>query len=138
MPPAVGWIGSILYVFGGGQAISYNTIVHHSEVSMAIKYGADVWIVTPPVTPATYVGHDVKPEKKFIHLEILGARAVHSKHVHVFNLLNAMKSYLKDHHQTYKPYASNNWHMNRAGHILAGHILANAILRRAKSMGLTS
>ncbi|MHB1684332.1 MAG: SGNH/GDSL hydrolase family protein [Bacilli bacterium] len=109
-----------------------------SEVSMAIKFGADVWIVTPPVTPATYVGHDVELERVYAYREILGARAVHSTHVHVFELLNAMKTYLRDHHQSYKPYASNNWHMNQAGHVLAGHILADAILRRAKSIGLTS
>lgn len=109
-----------------------------SEVSMATKFGADVWIVTPPVTPATYVGHDVKLERVFAYREILGARAVHSPHVHVFDLLNAMKIYLREHHQSYKPYASNNWHMNQAGHVLAGHILADAILRRAKSIDLTS
>ncbi len=112
--------------------------VIQSEVSMAVKFGADVWIVTPPVTPATYVGHDVKLERVYAYREILGARAVHSTHVHVFDLLNAMKTYLRDHHQSYKPYASNNWHMNKAGHVLAGQILADAILRRAKSIGLTS
>lgn len=112
--------------------------VIQSEVSMAIKTGADVWIVTPPVSPATYVGHDVKLEPAYAYREILGARAVHSTHVHVFDLLNAMKKFLKDHHQSYKPYVSNNWHLNQAGHVLAGQILADAISRRAKSIGLTS
>lgn len=107
-----------------------------SEVAMAIKAGADVWIVTPPVTTATYVGHDVKLEVEYIHREITGARAVHSTHVHVFDLTNAMKAYLVDHHESYKPYQSNNWHMNQAGHVLAGMILADAILRRAKTIGL--
>lgn len=107
-----------------------------SEVSMAVKSGAAVWIVTPPVTPATYVGHDVTLERQYAYREILGARAVHNPNVHVFTLLSDMKTYLRAHQESYKPYASNNWHMNRAGHILAGHILADAILRRAKSIGL--
>lgn len=111
--------------------------VIQSEVSMAITYGADVWLVTPPVTPASYVGHDVELEREYAGLEISGARAVHSTHVHVFDLMNAMKKYLKDHQQSYKPYSSNNWHMNQAGHVLAGQILADAIVQRAKSMGLT-
>ncbi|KYP81343.1 hypothetical protein AYW79_01425 [Ferroacidibacillus organovorans] len=108
------------------------------EVSMAVAYGADVWIVTPPVTPATYVGHDVKLEQVYTNLEVAGAREVHSSHVHVFDLLSAMKSYLKVHHLSYKPYASNNWHMNLAGHILAGQILANEILTKSKAIGLVA
>ncbi|KUO95336.1 SGNH/GDSL hydrolase family protein [Ferroacidibacillus organovorans] len=108
------------------------------EVSMAVSYGAQVWVVTPPVTPATYVGHDVKLEQVYTNLEVAGAREVHSSKVHVFDLLSAMENYLKVHHQSYKPYASNNWHMNLAGHILAGQILANEILAKAKAIGIAS
>ncbi len=109
-----------------------------SEVKMAVKYGAQVWVVTPPVTPATYVGHDVKLEQQFVNLEINGANAVHDQRVHVFNLLASMKQYLAAHHLSYKPYESNNWHMNRAGHILAGKILGEAITKDASSLGLIS
>lgn len=112
--------------------------VIQNEVSMALKEGADVWIVTPPVTPATYVGHDVHLLLKFAQLEIAGARAVSSNHVHVFDLMGSMKRYLKANHLAYQPYESNNWHMNRAGHILAGKILAHSILQRAHALGLSS
>ncbi|MCL6445954.1 MAG: SGNH/GDSL hydrolase family protein [Alicyclobacillus sp.] len=108
-----------------------------NEVYMATQAGADVWIVTPTVTPATYVGHDVKLEPEYASREIMGARAVHSPNVHVFDLLNAMKKYLKAHHESYEPLSANNWHLNKAGHILAGQILAEAIINRAPSLGLT-
>ncbi len=116
------------------EAMFQRTI--QSEVTMALHEGADVWIVTPPVTTATYVGHDVQLEAAYIKREIAGAQAVHSTHVYVLDLTNAMKTYLVDHHESYKTLQSNNWHMNQAGHVLAGQILAKAILRRAKSLGL--
>lgn len=109
-----------------------------AEVSMAIQHGADVWIVTPPATPATYVGHDVELEPQYANMEISAARAVQSAHVHVLDLLNDMKYYLKERHLSYKSYAQNNWHLNQAGHVLAGQILAKSILSRTKLLGLTN
>lgn len=109
-----------------------------SEVTMALSEGADVWIVTPLVTEATYVGPEAMLEPKYVQLEIAGALAVHSSHVHIFNLLDTMQQYLTQHHMSYKPYVYNPWHLNSAGHVLAGRILANMILKQAKSVGLIS
>lgn len=109
-----------------------------SEVALAAKSGAQVWVITPPVTPSTYVGPDKILEEQYARAEILGARAVgDTEHVHVFDLLNGMKRYLKAHHESYVPYSSNGWHPNTAGHILAGQLLATAILNRASALGLT-
>ncbi|MCL6442862.1 MAG: SGNH/GDSL hydrolase family protein [Alicyclobacillus sp.] len=112
--------------------------VIRKEVSLALKEGADVWVVTPPATPATYVGHDVEPEQQFAQLEASAALSVNSNRVHVFDLMDDMKAYFASHHLSYKPYESNNWHMNHAGHVLAGHILGNDILAQAQALGLTS
>lgn len=112
--------------------------VIQSEIKITLKDGADVWVVTPPVTPATFVGHDVTVEPEFINLELAAVRAVNNPHVHFFNLNNDMKTYLKNHRLSYKPLESNNWHMNGSGHELAGEILANAIMQNAKSLGLLS
>ena len=112
--------------------------VIESEIKMSLRDGADVWVITPPVTPATYVGHDVKVEPEFINLELAAVKAVNNPNVHFFNLNSAMKTYLQDHHLSYKPLESNNWHMNGAGHELAGKILANHILQNEKELGLSS
>lgn len=100
------------------------------EVALAAKQNCEVWIVTPPVTTATYVGKDAAREPTYAADEITAARDVKGAKVVVFDLLDEMKRYLKNHHLSYQPLESNAWHPNTQGHQLAGELLAESIIGR--------
>ncbi|MHB1630150.1 MAG: SGNH/GDSL hydrolase family protein [Bacilli bacterium] len=92
------------------------------EIHLALASHASVLVVTPPVTRASYTQYRVA-EPLYLDREMNAALQFHSSSVHVFDVFDQMKAYLKAHHQTYVPYMSNGWHPNSRGHILAGHIL---------------
>lgn len=79
---------------------------------------------------------DAKREEQYAKCEITAARTVTSAHVHVFDLLNNMKRWLKSHHLSVNAYASNAWHPNTAGHALAGQLLDTLLLKRKSSLGI--
>ncbi len=106
------------------------------EVDLSVQLGAKVWVVTPPVTEATYSPRDSVLEEVYAGYEIQAAKSVHPGDVQVFDVLNSMKEYLKANHQSVTLYASNAWHPNAAGHILAGQLLADMIMNRKSSLGL--
>lgn len=100
------------------------------EVALAAKENCEVWIVTPPVTAATYVGKSSTLEPMYAADEISAARSVKGAKVVVFDLLDEMKRYLKNNHLSYQPLISNAWHPNTKGHQLAGELLSEAIIGR--------
>lgn len=106
------------------------------EVDLSVQMGARVWVVTPPVTKATYSGKDSVLEAVYAGYEIQAATSVHPEDVQVFDVLNAMKDYLVTNHQSVTLYATNAWHPNAAGHILAGQLLADMIMNRKATLGL--
>ncbi len=92
------------------------------EIRLALASHASVLVVTPPVTRASYTQYRVG-EPLYLDREMSAALQFHSPNVHIFDVFDQMKAYLKEHHQTYVPYMANGWHPNSRGHILAGHIL---------------
>lgn len=106
------------------------------EVDLSVAMGAKVWVVTPPVTEATYSPKDSVLEAVYAGYEVQAATSVHASDVQVFDLLNAMKGYLSTNHQSVTMYASNAWHPNAAGHILAGQLLTDMIVNRKATLGL--
>lgn len=92
------------------------------EIEQAIAVHAQVFIVTPPVTRASYTQFQTQ-EAQYVNIELQVAKAFAHKDVNVFDVYNQMKAYLTDHHQTYKPYMADGWHPNTKGHELAGQLL---------------
>ncbi|MCL6443733.1 MAG: SGNH/GDSL hydrolase family protein [Alicyclobacillus sp.] len=92
------------------------------EINEALAAHAVVFLVTPPITRASYTTASVN-EAKYVDTEIAAAEAIHSPNVHVFDVFNQMKAYIQSHHQTYLPYMADGWHPNAAGHALAARLL---------------
>lgn len=99
------------------------------EISLGLQAHAMVFLVTPPVTKASYTQYKVT-QQQYVDTEIAVARALHNPNVYVFDVFDQMKQYLVDHHQTYEPYFGDGWHPNTAGHILAGRILSDDIMKQ--------
>lgn len=100
----------------------------HNEISMALNRHADVIVVTPPPTGASYA-HDKVTETNLVNIEMAVAESFHSKNVYVFDLYRQMEAYIANHHQTIALYEADAWHPNTAGHTLAGQILADDLMQ---------
>jgi len=106
----------------------YRASIHH-EVALALAAHAQVWIVTPPATPASYTQFPTL-QPYYLQAEISEALTFHNKNVFVFDVFNQMKRYLSVHHRSVNLYAANAWHPNELGHVLAGQLLANDAKRQ--------
>ncbi|WP_367306851.1 SGNH/GDSL hydrolase family protein [Alicyclobacillus acidocaldarius] len=94
-----------------------------SEIRQALAAHADVVVVTPPPTGASY-GHDQASESQLVADEIRVAKQFKTPDVIVVDLFNQMKRYLAAHHQSIQMYSADDWHPNTLGHELAGSLLA--------------
>ena len=99
------------------------------EIQMALDRHAVVFIVTPPVTKASYTQYRTV-EPLYLNNEMQVARSFHSPNVFVFDVFDQMKAYIAGHHLNYMQFQADGWHPNAAGHTLAGKILAQDMLRR--------
>ncbi len=101
-----------------------------NEIALARQAGADVLLVTPPVTKASAT-NGWPLEHQYMQAEIRDAEfyAVRDKHVHVIDLFSQMQAALTARGQTYRPYSADWAHPNRAGHRLAGQLLAEDLLQ---------
>ena len=97
-----------------------------AEIRAALQAKAVVFVVTPPVTAASYKGYRLK-EPALLHGETAAASALQSRNVYVFDVFTQMKQYLAHHGQTYVPYMADGWHPNARGHALAGNLLLQDI-----------
>lgn len=94
-----------------------------SEITDALAIHSVVFMVTPPVSEASYtVYRRVQP--RLIRNELRLSANFDSPNVYVFDVFYQMKAYLEAHHQSFQPYMADAWHPNAAGHELAGRILA--------------
>lgn len=100
----------------------------HWEIQSALAAHAVVFIVTPPITKASYTEYPTQ-EPFVLDNEMNVAKNFNSKNVYVFDVFDQMKAYLVAHHQTYVPYMADGWHPNAKGHALAGQILYMDMLR---------
>lgn len=98
------------------------------EIQLALSRHAVVFVVTPPVTKATYTEFKVQ-QPEYVHTESELVYHLHNPNVRLFNVFRQMEAYLTAHHQTYVPYMGNGWHPNTAGHILAGDLLYQDIIQ---------
>ncbi len=101
----------------------------HEQIQMALARHMVVFIVTPPVTRASYTQYKTI-EPMYLDNEVAVARSFHSPNVYVFDVFDQMKGYIRAHHQTYVPYMADGWHPNTAGHALAGWLFAEDIMRQ--------
>ncbi len=100
---------------------AFRSHIYH-EIALALEHHAVVFLVTPPVSQASYTTYRVA-QMKYVQNEMQVANDFHSKNVRVFDVFDQMKAYLLKHHQTYIPYMGNSWHPNHKGHVLAGTLL---------------
>jgi acyl-CoA thioesterase-1 len=94
----------------------------YEQIEMALHDHAVVWVVTPPVTRASYTEYKVQ-EPLYLDNEMAVAQGMKSPNVYVFDVFDQMKAYLVAHHQTYVPYMADGWHPNSAGDALAAKLL---------------
>lgn len=97
------------------------------QIAEALHHGAQVYVVTAPVSEASYTTYKSAQATLFQH-EIRVAQDFHSPRVHIFNVFDQMKQYLTAHHETVRPYAGDGWHPNAAGHALAAQILLRSLM----------
>ncbi len=95
-----------------------------NEIMLALASHAKVFVVTPPITRASYTQYKVQ-EAQMVNTEMAIARSFPANQVYVFDVFNQMKNYIASHHQTYVPYMADGWHPNTKGHALAGQLLFN-------------
>ncbi len=95
-----------------------------NEIALALASHAKVFVVTPPITRASYTQYKVQ-EAQMVNTEMSIARSFPANQVYVFDVFNQMKIYIASHHQTYVPYMGDGWHPNTKGHALAGQLLFN-------------
>ncbi|MHB1628308.1 MAG: SGNH/GDSL hydrolase family protein [Bacilli bacterium] len=101
----------------------------HWEIQSALAAHAVVFIVTPPITKASYTEYPTQ-EPFVLDNEMNVAKGFNSNNVYVFDVFDQMKAYLAAHHQTYVPYMADGWHPNAKGHALAGQLLYMDMLRQ--------
>lgn len=99
-----------------------------TQVQDALAAHAVVFVVSPPITRASYTQYKTQ-EPYYLHLEESAAESLHSPNVYVLHVFSQMESYLAAHHQTYVPYMADGWHPNARGHALAGALMTGDILR---------
>lgn len=99
------------------------------QISLALQHHADVFVITPPISKASYTNYRVA-QQNLMDNEMDVAESFNSPNVFVFNVFDEMKEYLKVHHQTYVPYMGDGWHPNAAGHALAAQILLQDMMQQ--------
>ncbi|WP_188881370.1 SGNH/GDSL hydrolase family protein [Alicyclobacillus cellulosilyticus] len=99
-----------------------------NEVNEALAHHAVVFIVTPPVTRASYTQYPTA-QQAYVDAEVKFVQDLNDPNVYVFDVFDQMKDYLTRTHQTYEPYMGDGWHPNTAGHVLAGRILYQNLIQ---------
>lgn len=101
-----------------------------SEIDLALENRAKVFIVTPPVTEATYRRFP-QQEQAYASAEMQLVAHMKNPDVLAFDVFDEMKRYIAVHHQTIRVYTADPNHPNAAGHRLAGRLLYRDIRRTA-------
>lgn len=110
----------------------------HTEIALALAEGAQVDIVTPPVTEQVYLDGTKGLPYQYFLAEMREAQSFDSPRVHVYNIYNQMVAYIKAHHQTLQPYIDNSWHPNLLGHELGGALLFGDMTDHAETLTRSS
>ncbi|MCL6445251.1 MAG: SGNH/GDSL hydrolase family protein, partial [Alicyclobacillus sp.] len=98
------------------------------QIQAARAYHAAVWLVTPPVSAASYTVYR-RQQATYVSEELAVAASLHDANVHAFDLFDEMKRYLEQRHDSYRKLMADHWHPNSAGHELAGQLLAHDMVR---------
>lgn len=96
------------------------------EIKEALAAHAMVFMVTPPVTRASYTQY-LTQQQMYVNAEIQLAASFHNPHLYTFDIFDQMKQYLINTNQTYVRYSADGWHPNSAGHRLAARMLVTDI-----------
>ena len=98
------------------------------QIAESLSVRAAVLLVTPPVTAAAYIDGRHAIPYLYFQAEMQVARAFHNPNVQVCDVYDQMWQYMRQHGESYQPFAANGWHPNAAGHKLAGHFLFRDLL----------
>ena len=93
------------------------------EIHEARTNGAAVYVVTPPITTASYTFYrDIEPT--YVKTVLNTARTCRESEVHVVDLFHTMERFVESSGVSYKAYEGDALHPNHQGHVLAGDLLA--------------
>lgn len=98
------------------------------QISLALEHHADVFVITPPISKASYTQYRVG-QQLLMNQEMDVAQSFHSPNIYVYNVFDEMKQFLTIHHETYLPYMGDAWHPNADGHALAAQMLLQDMMR---------
>lgn len=93
-----------------------------TEIREALQQHAEVLVVTPPITTASYTLYQTE-EPAYVAAEVLAARSLHDTRVHVIDLFNQMKATIAARGTSYRKYEGDVIHPNALGHLLASQLL---------------
>lgn len=96
------------------------------EIQTALEAGANVIIVTPPVSRVSYRSYRVA-EPRYLANEINIAKTYPRDRVEVINVFQEMKGYLKYHNIDINQVSTDGWHPNALGHQIAAQILLHGL-----------
>lgn len=107
----------------------------HQEISLALQAGAQVAVVTPPVTQAVYLDGKQGLPYQYFKAEMQVARSFASPHVFIDDVYDQMVQYMAVHHDSIQPYVDNSWHPNALGHRLGGQLLFSDLTHQVNRLG---
>ena len=92
------------------------------EITQALASHAMVYVVSPPVTIASYTKYLVR-QQRYVNDELHVVRQIKSPNLYFFNVFDQMKAYLRNHHLSVYDFGTNTWHPDAEGHIIAARLL---------------
>lgn len=96
------------------------------EIEEALRAGALVFVVTPPVTKASYTQYLVQ-EQAYVNAELALVQQLHNPKLYMFDVYDQMKQYIAANQLKYQTFSADGWHPNSAGHQLAASFMVSAI-----------
>lgn len=104
-------------------------VMVQQEINQALEAGAQVWVVTPPATLATYTFGKTQ-EAAMLSQELAVAKRFPTPLVRTFNVLAPMVQRLHADHQSIMPLMHDRWDPSTQGHRIAGAILGQELRQR--------
>lgn len=92
------------------------------EIKLALQQKAMVFLVTSPVSKASYTTYK-GTQKQLFDVEMNTAESLHNPNVYVFDVYTETYDYFASNNIPYGPFMADGWHPNAAGHELTAQLL---------------
>lgn len=93
----------------------------NTEIQEALTENATVFVVTPPVTKASFTQYLVQ-EQAYVNAEVALVKQLHNPRVQLVDIYDQMKQFVDKNHLDVATLSADGWHPNSAGHQLAARM----------------